>query len=202
MDDENKSEPLQKLKRSLTWEIRSLLWLAPIGVLSYLFNSTAGLVILIVAGLAVSVINAVFSVVVTMVFLRPIVTVLKEGGNEARHSAGYRYMQTIKWHTLIGSTMCVVSSTLLYLNIALFFGTYDRNHPSIFLSNEWLNPFVFGLTADSVCNDVGLLFACGLLKSVSICGGRVKKETGNIVTVVPSFVSQAPTIFVDADVRP
>ena len=167
MDDEKSSQALTRLGRSLKWETRSL-WLPPIGVAAAFIDRTIMVVMLLVGALLLIMMDTVFSIVVTMVFLRPIVEVMQAGGRVACQSEGYRYMQKTKWHTLFGSTLCVVSSTLLYVNLVLFFMTYNVENPSIFQRNNWLNPYTFGLTADSVCNDVGLLFASGVVKKVSL----------------------------------
>ena len=138
----------------------------------------------------VVVMDTTFSVIITAIFLLPILKVLGEGKGVAQHSAGYKKMQQTKWMTFFGATLSVVSSTLLYVNLLLLiFGSFSR-----YERNPWLNPWVFGMNVDSICNDVGMIFACGVLKSAAL-------STSTIATVAvvpePGFVpnSQASSVY-------
>jgi hypothetical protein len=82
-----------------------------------------------------------------------------------------------------------VSSTLLYVNFLLYLFFYDQYDRS-----PWLNIWVFGVNIDSICNDIGIIFACGVLKGASF-------GVSTVVTVAvvpePGFVpnSQASSVY-------
>jgi hypothetical protein len=136
--------------------------------------------------------DTTFSVIITAIFLLPILKVLGEGKGVAQHSAGYKKMQQTKWMAFFGATLSVVSSTLLYVNLLLCVigGGLGSQHDR----NPWSNPNVFGINMDSICNDVGMIFTCGVLKSAAL-------STSTIATVAvvpePGFVpnSQASSVY-------
>jgi hypothetical protein len=112
-----------------------------------------------------------FSILITMLFLRPILAAMDARTDDgvgqilSQHSSiEHKDMNKTKWVTLIGSTLSVVSSSLLYINFILF---SVLGEGSQFWNSHWLNVFVFGAAMDSICNDVGLLLVCGALKSAS-----------------------------------
>jgi hypothetical protein len=86
------------------------------------------------------VMDTYFSVFVTALFLRPISKVLTDGRLVAQHSKGFKQLQKTKYNTLFGSSLAVVSSTILYVFLLLFFD--GRN--DIVFNNGWLNPLVIG----------------------------------------------------------
>jgi hypothetical protein len=104
-------------------------------------------------------------------------------------------MQT-KWLTLSGASLAVVSSTGLYVNILLCLSLGgDMASGSMWWSNPHLNFYVFGVNLDSVLNDLGMLLACGVLKTAS-CPALTKHfSTAATYTVTPAaqpvFDSQA-----------
>ena len=112
-----------------------------------------------------------FSTVVTALFLRPIYKVMGQGGAAVRKSAGYKSMQKTKWMTLTGSTLAVVSSSALYVNVILWMfmagvkGNQLRTSP-------YLHYAVFGINLDSVLNDIGMLLVCGVVKKFSFSSKR------------------------------
>ena len=83
--------------------------------------------------------------------------------------------------TLVGAGASVLSSTLLYMNFALFFLSQSGDP---FWANPLLHPLVFGANADSVVNDLGLILVCGVLKTLSL-----KKL---VSTVQPAPAEEAP----------
>ena len=103
---------------------------------------------------------------VTTLFLRPIHKVLGEVGVAVQESAGYKSMQKTKWMTLTGSTLAVLSSSALYINVGLFMFLGKNGNP--FYAGPYLNYAVFGMNLDSVLNDVGMMLVCGVLKTVSL----------------------------------
>jgi hypothetical protein len=88
-------------------------------------------------------------------------------------------MQKTKWMTLTGSTLAVVSSSALYVNMILYMFLGERGNQ--FHVSPYLNYSVFGMNLDSVLNDVGILLACGVLKKAG-CSCLVKC----LSTVVPA----------------
>ena len=117
----------------------------------------------------------------TALFLRPIYKVLGEGGGAAQLSAGYKSLQITKWVTLSGACLAVFSSSALYTNLLLFIILGAPGNP--FYTSPYLHILVFGLNLDSVLNDVGMLLACGVLKTAS-CTSLTKRFT----TAAPSEV--------------
>ena len=88
---------------------------------------------------------------------------LDEGNGVANQSEGYKRMEKTKWHTLVGSTIVVVSSTVLYINALLSFTIGGS-----FNSSPWLSFYVFGINLDSILNNIGMAVLSGILKNVSI----------------------------------
>jgi hypothetical protein len=148
--------------------------------------------------------DTTFSAVVTVLFLRPIYTILREGGVAVQRSAGYKSLMKTKWMTLFGASLAVLSSTALYINVLLsaFLGG-GAGGGSPWQASPYLNSFVFGINLDSMLNDLGMLLACGVLKTAS-CAALTKyflTATAHTVSVVPvpvvTFVpnSQASSIY-------
>jgi hypothetical protein len=110
--------------------------------------------------------DTTFTVVVTALFLHPIYKTFREGGAAVQQPARYKAMLKTKWMTLGGTSLAVVSSTALYINMLLFFALGDHASGNKWNANSYLNISVFGPNLDSVLNDVGLLLVCGVLKTV------------------------------------
>jgi hypothetical protein len=68
------------------------------------------------------------------------------------------------WATLTGATLCVLSSTVLYVNLLLFFALGGVG--KLFWVNPYLNVLVMGMNLDSVLNDLGMILASGLLTTI------------------------------------
>jgi hypothetical protein len=123
-----------------------------------------------------------FSILITRLFIEPIAKVLEEGNGVANQSESYKCMQQRKWHTLVGSTLVVVSSTLLYINAIYCFVFGWRS--------TWLNIFVFGINLDSILNDIGMVVLSGILKNASI--GKVYNAFTSASSPKPSLVGGEP----------
>jgi hypothetical protein len=109
--------------------------------------------------------DTAFSAVVTALFLRPIYKILREGGVGVHRSDGYKSLMKTKWMTLSGAGLAVLSSTALYVNALMVMALgKDGNQ---WYASPYLNFAVFGINLDSVLNDLGMLLACGVLKTVS-----------------------------------
>jgi hypothetical protein len=150
MDEGHDSAWLQNLHRSLWYEVWSLA-LVVLGIVVYLVETgaegsddvdTVGSKILEYTVLTCFFSDSYFSVVVTGLFLKPVLSALIGGWGIAsvQKSAGYKKMQQTVYMTLFGSSLAVLSSTYLYVNLLLFFD----GKTSGMRSNPWLNPLVIG----------------------------------------------------------
>ena len=83
------SSVLKKLSRSFTWEAR-MLYVVALGVPAFMIHKPAGLAIGGVAVVFVVILDTVFSVLITGLFLRPILEVLGEGTVWRMHQRGTR----------------------------------------------------------------------------------------------------------------
>ena len=79
--------------------------------------------------------------------------------------------------------------TLACLSAAIRGTSYFFYSP--YLSNPYLNVFVFGLNLDSVLNDIGMLLACGVLKTVP-CGAIAGRFLDTIGGTKEGIVVPAP----------
>jgi hypothetical protein len=172
----------------IKWEARTL-YIVVVTLMVGQISATAELAFATVSCILIVVMDTTFSAMITTIFLLPILEVLGEGKGAAQHSAGYKKMQQTKWMTMFGASFSVISSTLLYVNFLLaIFGGFGSQYGR----SPWLNPFVFGISMDSICNDVGMIFVCGVLKkapSLSVTTVAVLPE--------PNFIpnSQASSVY-------
>ncbi len=150
MDEGHDSARLQHLHRSLWYEVWSLA-LVVLGIVVYLIETgaegyddvdTVGSKILEYTVLTCFFSDSYFSVMVTGLFLKPVLSTLKDGRGIAsvQKSVGYKKMQETVYMTLFGSSLAVLSSTYLYVNLLLFFD----GKTSGMRSNPWLNPLIIG----------------------------------------------------------
>jgi hypothetical protein len=180
---------LARLEGSFKWEARTL-YIVAVTIVVGRISATAGFAFAAVNGTLVIVMDTTFSAMITTIFLLPILEVLGEGKGAVQHPAGYKKMQQTKWMTMFGAALSVLSSTLLYVNFMLWIfaagGQCDRS--------PWSNPFLFGLNMDSICNDVGMIFACGVLKGTSF---SASVSVTAAVVPEPGFVpnSQASSVY-------
>ena len=130
--------------------------------------------------------DTTFSAVVTVLFLRPIYKVLREGGVGVQRSAGYKSMMKTKWLTLSGAILAVLSSTALYINLLLMIMLGGSGSP--WHANPYLQVGVFGVNLDSVLNDLGMLLVCGVLKTTS-CAALTKCFSTAASTVKPAVAN-------------
>ena len=172
---------LAKLETSFKWELRTL-WFGPVFAVVFVFSRQAAFVIAALMMVSLIATDSAFSIVVTMMFVRPISRILRESGvNVARHSQGYRELQKTMYMTLFGSSLAVFSSTALYVNVIV-----NAVQPD-FIESAWSHSFVFGINLDSILNDVGMFFVCGVLKNakwehVSDAMSRVRARFATNVT--------------------
>jgi hypothetical protein len=227
MDEGHDSAWLRDLHQSLRYEVWSLA-LVVLGIVVYLLETgaqgsndvnTVGSKILEYTVLTCFVTDSYFSVVVTGLFLKPVLRALKDGWGMAsvQKSVAYKKMQQTVYMTMFGSSLAVLSSTYLYINLLLFFDgkTYGMR------SNPWLNPLVTGnistlccrvnrlvtqvclvsaplsLTLSvgnvvSILNDVGMLFVSGVFKHASWKALRSGLTgTATVMVQAPKLMSEA-----------
>ena len=121
MDEGRDSIWLQNLHRSLRYEVWSLA-LVVLGIVVYLIETgaegqddfdTVGSKILEYTVLTCFFSDSYFSVVVTGLFLKPVISTLKEGWGIAsvQKSVGYKKMRQTVYMTLFGSSLAVPSSS-------------------------------------------------------------------------------------------
>jgi hypothetical protein len=108
--------------------------------------------------LLVFLLDFIVSVMLTRAFLQPIVDALDVVENQAAKDLR-RTMHLV----VVGSSIAVFSSSIFYVNAIFFFAFKESCSKSV-----WLNTLVFGINADSILNDVGLLLVCGIFKHWSL----------------------------------
>jgi hypothetical protein len=112
------------------------------------------------AVLLIMIMDASFSIIITAISIRPIAQTLRDAGKVRTKSTGYVDLEKTMYMTLAGSTIAVLSSTILYANLLMFF---NGKH-EIFSENAFLNPLVLMGNIDSILNSVGMLLVSGIFK--------------------------------------
>jgi hypothetical protein len=192
---------LKKLENSFKWEIHSLHVVA-VGFPTWVIYPPVGLAIGSVAVLLTLIMDTAFTILVTLIFLRPIKKIMRDEGGDSIQSAAHKDMQKTKWMTLAGSTLAVLSSTILYIMMML-----NAVLGGKFWSSPWLNIFVSGLNIDGILSTIGMVFVSGSLKNASF--GDILSEFAAAnpapMTVVPqqSYVgnSEASSKYNDQEVE-
>jgi hypothetical protein len=113
MEEENSGLfSCRTLETWLKWEARILL-LVPVGALAYSMSPAIGYAIAGPAAIFFMITDTGFSISASAMFLKPILDVIHEGEEAQSKAAGMRGLQTTKWMTLVGTSMIVLSSSLL-----------------------------------------------------------------------------------------
>jgi hypothetical protein len=118
---------------------------------------------IILCFLPLTITDVLFSAVLVHTFVQPItasvrVAVAAQPEPHLRPK-GLAKLKITYRNALLGSALCVVSSTFLYVNIILSF-----IFPIVFNTTSiWININVVGINADSVLNDLGILISTGIL---------------------------------------
>jgi hypothetical protein len=110
--------------------------------------------------------DAIFSVIVTFIFLKPILNVLQAAGGTMQQAAKRRLKRTKRWN-FAGLILTVVSSTALYLHVIAYLVLSVLHQYSLLHSSVLGNPFVFGLPMVSMLNILGMILLCGMFKASS-----------------------------------
>jgi hypothetical protein len=110
----------------------------------------------------VTITNAVFNTVATHLFLIPVLDTLRMSAPTGLQGSDVMSRRAVllrkKYTTLAGVVAATVSSTLLSMNLVLFW-FYRDSLPS----KIWLDVYTFGFNIESVVSDVAILLAGGYL---------------------------------------
>jgi hypothetical protein len=106
--------------------------------------------------------DATFSVIVTFIFLKPILYLLQAARGTVQTAAKGRLERTKRWN-FAGLILTVVSSTALYLHVLAFF-VLSVLHQYSLHSSVFGNPIVFGVPMVSMLNILGMILLCGMFK--------------------------------------
>jgi hypothetical protein len=110
--------------------------------------------------------DALFSIVVTYVFLKPMLEVLQAAEQQMNTVASRRLKRTKRWN-FAGVVFTVGSSTLLYIDmVAYFLLTCFRDFS--FNESIFLNPWGFGCT--SILNTIGMILLSGMVQGRFVQG--------------------------------
>ena len=167
----------------------------PFGLGATFINFTA---VRVVIGVGTGLLLASFTfyaVVVTGIFLRPIMETMVMSQKRQVRSQAYSSIQLTKRMTLAGTTLLVVNTALLYVLVIMWCVVQGP-----FVTNPWLNMWVL-FNVSSILNDFSMLLISGVLKQVSISGWVAKFATQKSATknakvaIVPSYGPNATSDF-------
>jgi len=174
--DSEWSRTKTKVENYLKWEMRTLILLFISFLLFFIHTMTnneknetyedkytgvelAAHIVLSTQIVVVMILDLFVSIFLTVVFLRPLLELL-DRGRSASNSEAYIQIRRTKIFTLCGALLAVTSSSLLYINLLVWYLWGYVHDPD----NAYLNPLLFGANVDSIVNDVSMLLACGAFK--------------------------------------
>jgi hypothetical protein len=114
--------------------------------------------------------DAIFSVIVTFIFLKPILDVLQSARGameDGAHKAALERLERTKRWNFAGLILTVVSSTALYLHWIAFFVLSVLHQCSLHII-VFDNPNVFGIPMVSMLNIFGMILLCGMFKDTAL----------------------------------
>jgi hypothetical protein len=106
--------------------------------------------------------DTIFSVIVTFIFLKPILDLLQAARGTARTASKGRLERIKRWN-FEGLILTVVSSTILYFHVIAYFVLSVLRQYSLH-SSVFGNPQVFGIPMVSMLNILGMILLCGMFK--------------------------------------
>jgi hypothetical protein len=172
---------LKNLRSSFIWEIRTLiisgkkkdnrlchmalLSLSLLGIIMVVGIFDLWLAMAVGAAIVpfILITDAIFSVIVTFIFLKPILDVLQAARGAVQTAAKGRLERTKRWN-FAGLILTVVSSTALYLHVIVFYLLSVLYRYSHLHSSVVGNPHVFGIPMVSMLNILGMVLLCGMFK--------------------------------------
>ena len=146
--------------------------------------------------------DAIFSVIVTYIFLKPVLKVLQAAGGRVETSTSRRLERALHWN-FAGVLVTVGSSTVFYVNfIAYLVQSFLLDHS--LSSSVWGNPFTFGLAVNSILNTLGMVLLCGMFKDASfprrltssakkVAPGALEEQNGESGFIINSHVHSSST---------
>jgi hypothetical protein len=132
-----------------------------------IFDLRLGLAVGATIVLFVLITDTIFSVIVTFIFLKPILDLLQAARGTVQTAAKERLERTKRWN-FAGLILTVVSSTALYLHVIAFFVLSVLHQCSLLHSSVFGNPAVFGVSMGSMLNIVGMSLLCGMFKDTAL----------------------------------
>jgi hypothetical protein len=106
--------------------------------------------------------DTIFSVIVTFIFLKPILEALQAARGTVHTAAKGRLERTKHWN-FAGLILTVVSSTTLYIHAFAYF-VLSILHQYSLHSSVFGNPFSSGVQMVSMLNILGMILMCGMFK--------------------------------------
>jgi hypothetical protein len=143
---------------------------------------TLSFAVIIIGALFVFISDTCFSVIVSKLFLDPLLGVLNNNRDPLKQPSELdrRLRHTVRM-TFNGTLLAVFSCSLLYVHIVMYVLFFDH-----LAYSPWSHPFVFSVNASSILNLVGMLMASGTMNH-AIANTTVPN---NISRVRNSFIAK------------
>ena len=125
--------------------------------------------------------DTIFSVIVTFIFLKPILQLVQAARNTVQTAAKRRLERTKRWN-FAGLLLTVVSSTALYLHAFAYFVLMVLHRYSLLNSSVFGNPFAFGVLMVSMLNILGMILLCGMFKDTVLPSRRLPSSKNKVGT--------------------
>ena len=125
--------------------------------------------------------DAIFSVIVTFIFLKPILDLLKAARYSVQTAAKGRLERTKRWN-FAGLILTVVSSTALYLHMITFYVLSVLHQYSLLQSSTFGSPNVFGVPMVSMLNILGMILLCGMFNDAVLPSRRLPSSKNKVGT--------------------
>jgi hypothetical protein len=151
------SSSIGGVTEALKWESRACIVLPPPLAVVYLGWPQATLAVGVTSIALVVILDVLFSIGCTKVFLQPILESLGMiRDSKVRKKNGYKRVLATKHFTLIGTIVTMFASTLLWTNLLVYFIKADS-----LVHNYATHPFVTTVYLCSVLNSLGMLVVSG-----------------------------------------
>jgi hypothetical protein len=124
--------------------------------------------------------DTIFSVIVTFIFLEPILKLLQ--ATRGLQTAAKRRLERTKRWNFAGLILTVVSSTALYLHSMVFFVQSVLYQYSLH-SSVFGNPFVLEIQIVSMLNILGMILLCGMFKDTVLSSRFVSWHKNTVGTL-------------------
>jgi hypothetical protein len=133
--------------------------------------------------------DTIFSVIVTFIFLKPILDLLQAARGAVQTAAKGRLERTMRWN-FAGLILTVVSSTVLYLHMIAFFVLSVLHQYSLLHNSMFGNPYVFGVQIVAMLNILGMILMCGMFKDTELPSLPSRLATLSKYKVGPSALEE------------